>query len=153
MSIPSEAADLVFECFVDAPSDLTTFVEICEMSERAFLDKERLYRISVVMLCILVCEREDSRFADLRKRYEEIVYGIAYKSSGEEFLRSSANAIEDFQILLASSSTNVSWAREWFAEIGVDITNVVRMGIFVMIWLDLFYYTTKALREIRDTSP
>jgi hypothetical protein len=140
----------MLEHFVSSPRDLTALAELCGPKKQAFFDKESLYRISVVMLSVSACEREDGSFVDVRTRFEELVYSMAYSGAGEEFLQSSLAAIEDFQKLLAPSAPTASWARAWFASIGVEVTNVVTLTTFAMSWLNLFYYATKGLREIRD---
>jgi hypothetical protein len=149
--IPPEAAGLVLLHFVDVPGDLATarYAELSGAKKGAFLDKERLYKVSAVMLCILSCEKEDKRYGDVRMRFQELALP---KGHDEEFLRSYHTALSELENLASSSVTPLSWARQWFATIGVNIVNPVDLGLFATRWLQLMYHARKALDEVGTAS-
>jgi hypothetical protein len=145
--IPSEVAGLMVESFVNDVDDFseTQFGELSAIQKATFREKTRLYKQAAVMLCIMACERNDKRFAGLRKNFENRIFPTA---RGEEFLESYLAAISDLEDLISPPEMKFYWARRWFSAIGVEITNPVRATLFVISWQQRIFHVREALLAV-----
>ena len=118
-----------------------------EPNKGAFLDKDFIYRLALGMVCMVSREREDSRFTAVRKKFEDKVIFPLWRDHGE-FQPLYFVAMHEIASLKSSETPPLSWAREWFASISVELTNPVEASLFVTLWQQRLFHMLKLLTDI-----
>lgn len=116
--------------------------------KEAFEKKYVLYLLALNMVCLVAREREDDRFAAIRKRFEKEVVFPMFRNENE--LKSFTAAMREIANLEkpVTEAKPLTWASGWFSGVGVEITNFVVLGQFVVLWQQRLYYTLKLLIDI-----
>jgi hypothetical protein len=154
--IPPDAIDTLLNHLVQ-PDEIHTkqFMALVGDRQDAFLKKYYLYQIALTASCLAACERTDNRFSPILRRLEEtVIYPRVH--AGEWSQSSFAAAMRELADLAKSEGSGekglpeLAWARQWFADLGVQITNVVEGSLFVIGWQQSIYYTAKLFQDIGE---
>jgi hypothetical protein len=148
--IPSEDIDLLLKHFLEPDSAFADrFMGLVGPNKDAFLNRDMIYQLALVMVCIVSSEQKDSRFEVVRRRFEDVVI-FPICQDDKEFQSFYVAAMREIARLETSDSTDLHWAKEWFTDIGVDITNPVDAGLFVMMWRQRLFHMLKLLTSIGE---
>ncbi|GEM_PF-3568447 len=117
--------------------------------------KWRLYREATVLMVLLKKEQEDARYAELVKEYERLIYP-SDKPTPEALAKLEAlrTAMQDIARLggedLRSRSKwpALTWAREWFEELGELPRNPVDCMVFGIACMLLWIAVAKTVEDL-----
>jgi hypothetical protein len=138
--------------YVVEPDKIYTekLIERVGLHKDAFLEKDYLYQLAMVMVCLVARERDDDRFAAIRKRFELEAIFFPMFHNNEVTQPSFMAAMREIANLEKSipETKPFTWAREWFSGIGVEITNPVDLTLFVVGWQQRLFHMLKLFTEI-----
>jgi hypothetical protein len=152
--VPSDAVDTLLNHL--AKPDQTyakLFIKLVGDRWEAFLNKRYLYQVAMTASCLAAYEGIDDRFGPILRRFEETVIFPRFHT-GEWSQSSFAAAMTELAGLEKSthSDTNglvgLAWTRQWFADIGVQISNPADGVLFVTGWLQGIFYMRKLFVRI-----
>ena len=110
--------------------------------------KLRVYQFASLTLAILAAEQRDKSFTGVRvgleKRY--------FVEQNMELLEEVRAAMSDLSILLWPAKDigkPLTWARAWYATVGLDEYNPARLARFSMLWFDHFKVAADCLNKIK----
>ena len=128
--IPLEKMDAVLSELATPDTTYTdTFKAHVGAHEDAYLVKDYIYHHALFWICILSHERKDSRFSSACQRYEA-VFLPSQRREISDFDRRRFKAIEEIEAI--GQTKNLRWAKEWFSDIGIALTNPMDLTIFIM---------------------
>jgi len=112
--------------------------------------KTRLYQFAAVLIALIREERTNTRFLAVRDHLERCIFPPSL-DQGKDLLTEVRAAMRDLGHLLDPGEERrrkeMSWARAWLQEIGVDETNPATLALFAIHWMEYFIMVTKSLRE------
>ena len=150
-AIPPDDVDMLLRHFLEPDAAFAEkFRGLVGHNEDAFQSKDITYQLALVMVCIVSREKRDNRFTAVRSRFEAKVI-LPLLASDESFQPQYLAAMREIANLESSGTTHLSWARDWFAGIGVQITNPVDLTLFVTMWKQRLFHTLKLLIDIGKT--
>lgn len=118
-----------------------------------FEAKTKLYQMATVLMALKGEERRNPRFLSVTQHLESKVFPSSFEE-GAAVLAEIRTAMRDLNDLLAPSGQRreMSWARAWLQDIGVDETNPVRLALFATHWADYHIMVVKTLREFNSAA-
>jgi hypothetical protein len=141
---------LIEELVIGRFSDhLAISLKIPEPFIQVFREKVALYRAAVILMRLIAESKHDDKFAPVQSAYEEILFGPTPTEEGLEKLKSMKAAMTDLGQIVSpqEDSRYFAWGREWYAEIGYDVTNPVTNFLLTSTWMQEFIGTSKAIKE------
>ena len=117
--------------------------------EAAFLEKMRLYSEAAALRVLITTKNNDERYELLLWEFEEYLFPAAGPTEeGQKKLDALRPAMGDIQTL--SVNPQLTWAYDWFLELGHDETNPDTL----MMFIQMFSVGTQALRKLlKETIP
>jgi len=127
--------------------------ELSESLRPRFQSRWRLYREATVLALLRSREQRDARYSEIVKEYERLI--LASEQITPERLAKVADldaAIKDINELIQSgtSGAELSWARNWFRELGEIPRKLVSCMIFGGACLRFWTTTEKTLAQMAD---
>ena len=149
--IPPEAIDALLAHLATPDTAFTEKFQAHDGSDNdAFLTKDCIYQQALTMACILSREKEDNRFTAIRKRFEDAALPIMRRNI-TDFDQRYFSAMREIAALESSENKDLRWAREWFADIGVDLTNPAELALFAVMWKQRVFHLLKLLIEVGES--
>lgn len=142
------AQGLLDELVNSKESNPSSTLVVPEQYKNAYEKKLFLYKVATILISLLSEEQENRKFLAVRESFEELVF-VKNRSDGEPLLNPIKAAMKDLQIILFRKAEGhpSTWAREWFQEIGVEMTNPVDLSLFVLHWLGYYIMVTDSLKD------
>lgn len=113
--------------------------------ETAFLEKMRLYSEAAALRVMITTENNDERYEPLLWEFEEYLFPAGRPTEeGQRKLDALRSAMGDIQTL--SVNPQLTWAYDWFLELGHDETNPDTL----MMFIQMFSVGTQALRKLLE---
>jgi hypothetical protein len=134
---------------------LAETLKIPEPSIQLFREKVTRYREAVILMRLIAESKQEDRFASVQGAYEAILFGPIPTQEGLEKLKMIKAAMTDLNKIVGTQkeSRYISWAREWFAEMGYDAQNPITDFLLVNHWMQEYNGTAKAIRECLTALP
>jgi hypothetical protein len=134
---------------------LVKMLKIPEPFSQIFREKVALYREAVILMRLIAESQHEPKFADVQSAYEKILFSAASTREGLEKLNSLKGAMVDLNKIVNTQdkARYISWAREWFAEMGYDAKNPITDFLLVTSWMEEFVGTAKAIKECLGALP
>lgn len=149
---PEELAEaLVSELIGAAASNMTKHFALEGEALARFDLNARRYAIASVLLALGREERKNSRFAAVRAELERRVFPQSLTAEGIALLGGVKRAMAHLSELLfpKAQPTQITWARDWLREIGVDESNPVTLSLLAIYWMDYHITASKALQSFK----
>lgn len=102
--------------------------------------KWRLYREAIVLMVLLDRKQKDSRYSELIKEYERLIYPNS-QATAECLAKTSAlkAAMRDTsKLIFDGKGKEFAWAKEWFEELGGLPSNPVDCSVFALSLMELW---------------
>jgi hypothetical protein len=147
----ADLAEALLEEFIYRTTfDASTSLRLDAPSVARFADKAHLYKLASVLIALGREEQTNSRFAAVRAEFERRVFPPT-QEEGAGLLVAIKFAMKDLSTLLflRDNPKEMSWARHWLLDIGVDETNPSRLFLFAIYWMDFHIMTSKALQSFK----
>ena len=115
-----------------------------------FEDKAHRYRLASVLIALGKEEQTNPRFSAVRAELERRVFPPT-QEEGVVLLAAIKSAMKDLGALLFPNEQpkEMSWARNWLLDIGVDETNPATLALLATYWLDYHITASKALQSFK----
>ncbi|MGA8025019.1 MAG: hypothetical protein WCC18_13785 [Candidatus Acidiferrales bacterium] len=154
-SAPAVMAKMLHENLVAGRSTdvLVETLHIPEHHVEVFREKVALYREAVILMRLIAESKQQERFASVQRAYEEILFGATPTREGLEKLKALKDAMADLREIAQENSRHASWARQWFADMGYDVTNPITNSLLAMTWMEEYIGTAKAIKECLAVMP
>lgn len=154
-STPTVIAKLLHETLVmERSSDpLVERFKIPEPLIAAFRAKVALYREAVILMRLISESNQEAKFVDVQTAYETILFGAVPTPEGLEKLKTLKAAMADLRELAQENSRPASWARQWFADMGYDVTNAITNALLANTWMEEYVGTAKAIKKCLAVLP
>jgi hypothetical protein len=137
--------EFIFNDALDTQLDIS----LDEDTTDSYQTKMWLYRLALVLLVLMTEEQRNVNFAKVRESLEKLIFTMP-QEKGSDFLVELKRAMQALNDLLFSNESprQMSWAREWLKEIGVEDSNPVRLSLFAGVWMDSYIMVVNTLREL-----
>jgi hypothetical protein len=150
---PAELAEALLNEFIrGATGDPMKHLALDPLAAGRFREKSDRYKLGSVLLALAREEQKDPRFSAVREELER----HAFPSTPEEgaALAGIKSAMHDLSALLFPDSQRreMSWARNWLLDIGIDETNPATLTLIATYWLDYHIVASKALQSFKPIS-
>jgi hypothetical protein len=152
---PQALAKLLHDTLVmERSSDhLVERFEIPEPLIAVFRAKVALYREAVILMRLIAESNQEPKFVGVQTAYETILFGAVPTPEGLEKLKTLKGAMADLREIAQENSRHASWAQQWFADIGYDVTNPITNSLLAMTWMEEYIGTAKAIKECLAVMP
>ena len=147
---PAELADALLSEFVaSTPTIAGKKLTLDEITRPRFDKKALICGIASVLLALAREEEGNPRFTAVRAELERRIFPVKPTRSGIVILDDVKRAMNDLSALLFPNGQpqEISWARNWLLDIGVDESNPVTLALLAMYWLDFHATASKALQS------
>ena len=106
--------------------------------------------MALVLMVLLSEEQRNAEFLKVREEFERLVFPMP-KEEGLTLLLEVQNAMKRLDQLVTpeEEQRELSWAKGWFEDIGVDVSNPVDLCLFASGWMDQFVTVTSILRQFK----
>jgi hypothetical protein len=146
---PIMIAELLHQIMVeeDYPHATPETFHLPEAVHARFREKVFLYREANILLALLVRAKEDKLFEPPLREYERILFPQSPNMPpGAARLQAVRAAMQGLRVVMdPSDSRQLTWARNWFADIGHDETNPLTLTLFFTLWADLYIAAHESL--------
>ena len=127
--------------------------ELSDSLQHRFQSKWRLYREAAVLALLRSRDQRDARYSGIVKEYERLI--LPSEQITPERLAKVADldaAIKDINELIQSgtSGAELSWARNWFQELGEVPHKLVTCMMFGGAYLRFWTATANTLEQMAD---
>jgi hypothetical protein len=150
--VPAEFADALLDDWVgSATFDGVKHLGLEGPELARFEEKAHRYRVASVLLELAKEERSNPRFAAVRTELERKVFPPTPTESAMLILEQFRGAMKDLNELSFPNEQRkeMSWARNWLLDIGLDVSNPATLTVLALYWLDFQIETLKLLRSIK----
>jgi hypothetical protein len=110
--------------------------------EANFLEKIRLYSEAAALRVLITTKNNDKRYEPVLWEFEEYLFPKEPTDEGQKKLDALTSAMGDIQTL--SINPQLTWARDWFLELGHDEANPDTL----MMFIQMFSVGTRGLRKL-----
>jgi hypothetical protein len=147
------AEALVTEFIETATFDAAKTFGLNSATVTRFQEKAYQYRIASVLIALMREEQRDPKFIAVRTQFERRIFP-ATPDEGVLLLDRIRSAMDDLSALLFPSGQprEMSWARNWLLDIGINVSNPVSFVLFAMYWVNYQVTASKALQSFRPVS-
>lgn len=147
----TELAQSLLNEFVDKiVGDVAKDLRLDAVTTARYKAKTRLYQLAAVLMAVMGEERRNPRFLAVREHLERNVFPSS-PDEGARPLEEVRTAMLDLNNLITppGQQREMSWARAWLQDIGLEETNPVTLALFATHWLDYYIIVVDALREFK----
>lgn len=147
-----DLASLLFEECVENQNQIIRMPR-SDMDERfaqAFSEKARLYQLAAVMLALLISERVISNFTHVKRALESMTFPARPNDISDDLLSSLREAMSVLNQLISATSEEriqLSWARSWLGDIGIEESNPVVLYQVACQWMDFYIFLHDVLKK------
>jgi len=135
--------EFVHKIVVYAPDDLC----LDAIMTARYEIKAKLYQLAAVLMALMVEEGKNAGFLPVREHLEADIFPSSPDVAGS-LLAEVKTAMQDLNDLFAPGQRKqMSWARAWLNEIGVDETNPATLTLYACHWMDYYTMVVKSLGE------
>ena len=110
--------------------------------EADFLEKMRLFSEAAALRVLITTKNNDKRYEPLLWEFEDYLFPSGPTDEGQKKLEALKSAMGEIQTL--SISPELTWARDWFFQLGHDETNPATLVAFTQMFAD----GTRGLRKL-----
>lgn len=117
--------------------------------------KVLLYRVALVLMALLSEETKNVQCLRLREAFEGLMFGMPGAETGPdaeqikelEKVRHAMKCLNDL-LFPAEKPRQMSWAKAWLQEIGVEVTNPADLAFFAMCWMGEYTMVVRTVQEL-----
>jgi hypothetical protein len=152
---PQALAKLLHDTLVmERSSDpLVERFEIPEPLIAVFRAKVALYREAVILMRLIAESSQEAKFVEVQTAYETILFGAVPSPEGLEKLKTLQDAMADLRETAQENARPASWARQWFADMGYDVTNPITNSLLTNTWMQEHISTAKTVQDCLAALP
>jgi len=146
-----EVARVLFEEWVqkDPAPGIISQAELSESLWLRFQSKWRLYREAIVLMVLLSREQKDSRYSELVREYERLIYPENPTPEGLAKLSAVKAAMQDIAELIDhGKGKELTWSAKWFTEFPEELFDPVTCYLFSMSCLQTWTAVAKSLEAL-----
>ncbi len=104
-----------------------------------FLDKMQLYSDAAALRVLVTTKNKDKRYEPLLWEFEEYLFP---SDEGQKRLAALKSAMDEIQTL--SNDPEITWARDWLLQLGLDESDPATLVAFIQIFAE----ATRGLRKL-----
>lgn len=148
---PSDLADILFEELVEPQHIYDPNLVMGELAAKNYENKARIYQLAAVMIALMSAGQESGYFQQVRESLEKRVFPPTATSNALDLVTCLRDAMADLSKLLfpTNPKNQLSWARAWFSEIGLDQSNPITLSRHSMQCTDFFINARDALSKFQ----
>jgi hypothetical protein len=148
---PAGLAQSLFDEFVEKAIASPEALHLNAANAARYETKAKLYRIAIILLALVSEEQKNPKFSSVRNNFESKVFPPSIEQEGVQLLTEVKTAMRDFSDLL-TERRELSWARAWLQDIGLDEANPAALAMLGLHWMDYYIMVVKTLRELRPSA-
>jgi hypothetical protein len=153
---PILIADLLYQNFVEEhnPGAMPEAYRLPEAVHERFRQKVFLFREANVLLALWVWAKQDPLFEEPLHEYERILFPQSPEAPGAaarlQEVRAAGGDLQDLTNRSREGRGEVTWARNWFADIGHDETNPIGLVMLSQFWLRWHLTVQNCLKDLKE---
>jgi hypothetical protein len=116
-----------------------------------FASKMRLYREATMLMALLAQNQKEKRYEKVLTSFEQLIFPTSPDDGVSTKAAALKNATRDLGDLFShdrADEMGLLWSRKWFAQIGYEENNPIRLSVFAISWMDRYIAAIDTLEKL-----
>lgn len=144
-------ADILFDELIEPQHICDPNLVMSGLAAKNYKNKVKIYQLAAVTIALMSVGQENCYFQQVRESLEKRMFPPTVTSTALDMVSCLRDAMADLSKLLFPTNprNQLSWARAWFDEIGLDQLNPVTLSRHSMQCMDFFINARDALSKFQ----